>query len=81
MSASASASPQPATPESDLFARVESGNAQADAILAGGFPANSINVIMGQPGTGKTIFAEQMLFHNARGDRPMLYLTTLSEPM
>ncbi|HEX5438797.1 MAG TPA: ATPase domain-containing protein, partial [Gemmatimonadaceae bacterium] len=47
----------------------------------GGFPANSINVIMGQPGTGKTIFAEQMLFHNARGDRPMLYLTTLSEPM
>jgi circadian clock protein KaiC len=53
-------------------------------VLGGGFPANSINVIMGQPGTGKTILAEQMLFHAAkRGDtdRPMLYVTTLSEPM
>ena len=38
---------------------------------------------MGQPGTGKTIFAEQLLFHNARaGDgRPSLYVTTLSEPL
>ncbi|HEX6966634.1 MAG TPA: ATPase domain-containing protein [Gemmatimonadaceae bacterium] len=63
------------------FARVETGSVQVDQILAGGFPANSINIVMGQPGTGKTIFAEQLLFHNAHGDRPSLYLTTLSEPM
>ena len=61
--------------------RIQTGNPQADAILAGGFPLNSINIVMGQPGTGKTIFAEQLLFHNATGDRPSLYVTTLSEPM
>jgi circadian clock protein KaiC len=36
---------------------------------------------MGQPGTGKTIFVEQLLFANAGGERPVLYLTTLSEPL
>ena len=41
----------------DLDARIQSGNPQADEILGGGFPANSINILMGQPGTGKTIFA------------------------
>ena len=68
-------------PGADPFPRIRTGNPQADEILGGGFPCNSINVVMGQPGTGKTIFAEQLLFHNATGDRPLLYVTTLSEPM
>ena len=58
-----------------------SGNPEADYILGGGFPANSINIIMGHPGSGKTIFAEQLIFENATDDRPILYLTTLSEPL
>jgi circadian clock protein KaiC len=62
-------------------ARVSTGNEEADRILEGGFPANSINILMGEPGTGKTLFAEQLLFANADGDRPCLYLTTLSEPL
>jgi circadian clock protein KaiC len=61
--------------------RVSTGNPQADEILHGGFPKNSINIIMGQPGTGKSIFAEQLVFQNASDDRPILYLTTLSEPL
>jgi circadian clock protein KaiC len=61
--------------------RVSTGNPEADLILGGGFLANSINVIMGEPGTGKTLFAEQLLFRNADGGRPVLYLTTLSEPL
>lgn len=65
----------------ELFARISTGNRQADMILGGGYPSNSVNVIMGAPGTGKTIFAEQLLFHNSDGDRPLLYLTTLSEPV
>jgi circadian clock protein KaiC len=65
----------------DGFSRIKTGNPQADEILGGGFPCNSINILMGQPGTGKTIFAEQLLFHNAKGERPLLYVTTLSEPM
>ncbi|HEV8215270.1 MAG TPA: ATPase domain-containing protein [Gemmatimonadaceae bacterium] len=65
----------------ESFTRIKSGNDQVDEILDGGFPGNSINIVMGQPGTGKTILAEQLLFHNATGDRPLLYLTTLSEPL
>jgi circadian clock protein KaiC len=61
--------------------RVSTGNAQADDILSGGFPKNSINIVMGHPGTGKSIFAEQLVFRNASDDRPILYLTTLSEPL
>jgi circadian clock protein KaiC len=60
---------------------MSSGNAEADHILDGGFPPNSINIVMGHPGSGKTIFAEQLIFHNASEDRPILYLTTLSEPL
>jgi circadian clock protein KaiC len=63
------------------FPRISTGNDEADTILHGGFPCNSINIVMGQPGTGKTIFAEQLLFHNAGGGRPLVYLTTLSEPL
>jgi circadian clock protein KaiC len=66
---------------SDLFPRISTGNPQADLVLGGGLPVNSINIIMGQPGTGKTVFAEQLLFHNAGAGRPLVYVSTLSEPM
>ena len=66
---------------SDGLRRVSTGNPGADAILGGGFPANSINIIMGAPGTGKTIFAQQLALSNADPDRPVLYVTTLSEPL
>src|ERR687895_580496 len=65
----------------DPVERMGAGNAEADYILGGGFPVNSINIVMGHPGSGKTIFAEQLVFHNAADDRPILYLTTLSEPV
>ena len=61
--------------------RITTGNPEADLVLGGGFLVNSINILMGEPGTGKTVFAEQLLFANAGGDRPVLYLTTLSEPL
>lgn len=60
--------------------RVSTGNARGDLILGGGFPAHSISIVMGQPGSGKTVFSEQLAFAN-RGPRPVLYLTTLSEPL
>ncbi len=65
----------------DQFPRISTGNPQADLVLGGGLPANSINIIMGQPGTGKTVFAEQLLFSNAGPGRPIVYVSTLSEPM
>jgi circadian clock protein KaiC len=65
----------------ELFPRISTGSPQADLVLGGGLPAHSINIVMGQPGTGKTVFAEQLLFHNASPGRPIVYVSTLSEPM
>ena len=61
--------------------RLKSGNREVDEILGGGFPRNAIHVLMGAPGTGKTILAEQLCFANASSDRPILYLATFSEPL
>ena len=60
--------------------RLETGNAAFDRLLGGGLPVRSVNVIAGEPGAGKTLFALQMLFHLARQGKKGLYLTTLSEP-
>jgi circadian clock protein KaiC len=61
--------------------RIPTGCAGLDEILLGGIPANTISVIMGAPGTGKTILAEQLAFANATAEEPALYLTTMSEPL
>ena len=61
--------------------RLASGSARLDAILDGGLLLNGINLIMGRPGSGKTILAQQYLFHNATAERPALYLSTVSEPL
>jgi circadian clock protein KaiC len=64
-----------------VSARISTGSREIDEILSGGFLKNSINILMGQPGTGKTVLAEQIAFHNAGEGRPIVYLTTLSEPL
>ncbi len=61
--------------------KIKTGCAGLDEVLYGGIPTNTISVIMGAPGTGKTILAEQIAFHNATVDAPALYLTTMSEPL
>jgi circadian clock protein KaiC len=62
--------------------RLPTGSRELDDILEGGIPENSINIIMGAPGSGKTALAEQLIFANAADERrPILYLTTLSEPL
>lgn len=61
--------------------RLRTGSPEADRILNGGFPTNSINVVMGPPGTGKTIFVQTLAWYNANGQRPVLYCTTLAEPL
>lgn len=60
--------------------RLSSGDPRLDAVLGGGLPANAINMVIGLPGTGKTILAQQYVFANATPERPALYLSTVSEP-
>ena len=62
------------------FERLSTGNSSLDEILGGGPPAGSVIVVMGEPGSGKTVFTLQMMFHLARQGRKCLYFTTLSEP-
>jgi circadian clock protein KaiC len=61
--------------------RLLSGHGPLDAVLGGGLPANAISLLMGLPGTGKTIIAQQYVFQNARPERPAVYFSTVSEPL
>jgi circadian clock protein KaiC len=61
--------------------RLQSGHAPLDDVLGGGLPANAISLIMGRPGTGKTILAQQYAFRSAQPGRPSVYFSTVSEPL
>jgi circadian clock protein KaiC len=60
--------------------KVSTGIPALDEILKGGLARYSVNVLAGPPGTGKTILAQQIVFHNAQEDRQVPYLVTVSEP-
>ena len=60
--------------------RLLSGDQGLDEILGGGLPVNGINLIIGLPGSGKTMLSEQFVFAGASEERPAVYLTTVSEP-
>jgi len=60
--------------------RLLSGHSRLDGVLGGGLPTDAINMLIGLPGTGKTILAQQYVFANASPERPALYLATVSEP-
>ena len=54
------------TEHASTFERLSSGAAALDAILGGGIPAQSVTIVAGEPGSGKTVFTLQALFHHAR---------------
>src|SRR5438105_14845223 len=68
------------TGQASTLVRLGTGSAALDAILGGGIPAASVTVVAGEPGSGKTVFTLQALFHHARQGKKCLYFTTLSEP-
>ena len=51
-----------------------------DAVLGGGIPEFSFNLIVGPPGSGKTTLAHQIMFALATKERPALFFTVLGEP-
>ena len=60
--------------------RLQTGVPGLDEVLGGGIPEFSFNLIAGQPGSGKTTLAHQMMFALATPERPALYFTVLGEP-
>ncbi len=51
-----------------------------DQILGGGLPELSFNIIGGSPGSGKTTFAQQIMFGTATPERKALFFTAMGEP-
>jgi circadian clock protein KaiC len=59
---------------------LSTGVSGLDAVLGGGLPEYSFNLIAGEPGAGKTTLAHQIVFANATDERPALYFTIVGEP-
>jgi circadian clock protein KaiC len=60
--------------------RLATGVPGLDEVLGGGLPEYSFNLIGGQPGSGKTTLAHQIMFALATPERPAIYFTVLGEP-
>ncbi len=58
--------------------KVCTGTEGLDDVLCGGFPANRLYLMQGDPGVGKTTLSLQFLLEGARRGEPVLYVT-LSE--
>ncbi|GAC1333022.1 MAG: ATPase domain-containing protein [Candidatus Dormibacteria bacterium] len=63
-----------------MITRLSSGLPRLDRVLGGGLPADAINLVIGAPGTGKTILCQQYVYQNATPERPAVYFSTVSEP-
>lgn len=67
-------------PTKSIINRLASGVPGLDAILGGGLPEFSFNLLAGGPGAGKTTLALQIAFARASAEAPALYFTVLGEP-
>ena len=59
---------------------IATGVRNLDQIFGEGIPRGSAIILGGPPGSGKTILTQQICFHNASKETPVLYFSTLSEP-
>ncbi len=64
-----------------MTGRLTTGTSRLDLVLGGGLPRDAISLVIGLPGSGKTILAQQCVFTNASRQHPALYLSTVSEPL
>jgi circadian clock protein KaiC len=55
--------------------RAETGIKEFDSLVEGGFPRGFNVLVVGAPGTGKTLFGIQYLFNGARAGEPGVYIS------
>ena len=55
--------------------RIKTGVEGLDSIIEGGLPKNSITLVSGPPGSGKSIFCFQFLYEGVRKGEKCLFLT------
>ena len=64
----------------DDINKLNTGVPGLDALLGGGLPEFSFNIVGGAPGAGKTTFCQQIMFALANSDRRAIFFTALGEP-
>ncbi len=68
----------PAATASDVL---PTGVPGLDIVLGGGLPVGSLLLVVGEPGSGKTILSQQLCFNlTAHHNRRAIYFSTLTEP-
>jgi KaiC/GvpD/RAD55 family RecA-like ATPase len=55
--------------------RISTGISGLDQLIQGGLPAESITLVSGPPGSGKSIFCFQFLYRGVKENEKVLYLT------
>jgi len=58
-----------------VIRKVETGISGLDKMLRGGFPEGRMILVMGGPGTGKTIFCSQFLYYGAKQEEKTVYIS------
>ena len=61
--------------EKEAIERIHSGIRGFDDLVEGGFEKNSVNLVVGSSGGGKTIFAMQFLMEGIKEGESVLYIT------
>ncbi len=62
--------------ESGVVKRIKTGIAGLDKMIAGGIPSGSQVLVLGGPGTGKTLMSIEIAYHNAKLEIPSTFITT-----
>jgi KaiC/GvpD/RAD55 family RecA-like ATPase len=60
--------------------KIPTGMASFDVLTGGGLPSNRTTLVLGGPGSGKTVFALQALVHSARGGQPGIFVSFNETP-
>jgi len=63
------------TQKANADGRIKTGIQNFDSLIEGGFEKNSINLLVGDSGSGKTIFATKFLMEGIKEGETCLYIT------
>ncbi len=64
-----------------MVERVKTGIPGMDALLHGGIPKRNVVLLSGGPGTGKTIFSQQYVYHGLVSGEPAVYVALEEHPV
>ena len=62
--------------QNENFGRISTGLPKLDQLLSGGFPSNSITLVSGTPGSGKTIMCYHYISEGLKKGEKCLYLSS-----